>query len=130
MERTDSQKLILLDIDGTLMGIDGIIPPSALDACKKAREMGHIVYICTGRAFAEIPEKIKTAGFEGIASSGGAHIESNGEVIFDAVMQPELVKQIAAYLNSRQCGFALEKNHLTLSNSFFADHWKNVKARM
>jgi Cof subfamily protein (haloacid dehalogenase superfamily) len=128
MEQTPAQKLILLDVDGTLIGMDGIIPPSAVTACRKARDKGHLLYLCTGRAMMEIPEKLMSIDFDGIASSGGAHIESGGKVLFDTTMPLELAKQIVAYLESRQCGFTLEKNYMILSNSYFIAYWKKVKA--
>ena len=48
-----NQKLLLLDIDGTLTEPGYNIPPdSALDAIRKAQAKGHKVFLCTGRNLA------------------------------------------------------------------------------
>jgi Cof subfamily protein (haloacid dehalogenase superfamily) len=132
------QKLVFLDVDGTLLAANGLIPPSASDACREARRQGHLLYLCTGRAMVELSRDILSVGFDGIISSGGAHVETGetsvkpytGTVIFDTVIQAELVKKIAAYLCSRQCGFSLEKNHVITPNFRFLSHWKSVTKHM
>ena len=42
-------KIIFLDVDGTLVDYHNRIPDSAVEAIRKARENGHLVYVCTGR---------------------------------------------------------------------------------
>jgi len=120
------KKIIFLDIDGTLVGVNGYIPTSAVRACQDARKRGHLLYVCSGRNMTEIGEEVLAIGFDGIASSGGAHIETGGKVIFDAVMPVETSKQIAAYLEGCKCGFALEKNYVILSNRHYISFWESV----
>ena len=44
------QKLIFLDIDGTLTSPGSNIPPeSAMTAVREAQKNGHKVFLCTGR---------------------------------------------------------------------------------
>ena len=47
-------KYLFLDIDGTLVGFDGVMPSSALEALKKAHENGHKLVICTGRQLSQV----------------------------------------------------------------------------
>lgn len=47
-------KIIFLDVDGTLVDYHNRIPDSAVEAIRKARENGHLVYVCTGRSRAEM----------------------------------------------------------------------------
>jgi Cof subfamily protein (haloacid dehalogenase superfamily) len=126
-ERVTPQKIVFLDIDGTLMGADGIVPPSALTACREARRQGHLLYICSGRPRSIISDAVLAIGFDGIISSGGARIETGGAVIFDTVMPAETVKQITAYLHNLQCGFSFETNNSVLSNRYFLNHWETLK---
>lgn len=51
-------KIIFLDVDGTIVDYDNHIPDSAREAIRKARENGHLVYVCTGRSKAEMPDDI------------------------------------------------------------------------
>ena len=57
-------KIIFLDVDGTIVDYDNHIPDSAREAIRKARENGHLVYVCTGRSKAEMPDDIWAIGFE------------------------------------------------------------------
>ena len=44
------QKLIFLDIDGTLLPPGEMtVPASAVEAIRQARANGHKVFLCTGR---------------------------------------------------------------------------------
>lgn len=43
--------LIALDLDGTLLKDDKTISPKTKTVLNKAREMGHVVMIATGRPF-------------------------------------------------------------------------------
>ena len=47
-------KYLFLDIDGTLVGFDGVMPSSASEALKKAHENGHKLVICTGRQLSQV----------------------------------------------------------------------------
>ena len=46
-------KILLIDIDGTLVDYENRLPVSAVDAIRKARANGHRVYLCSGRSKAE-----------------------------------------------------------------------------
>ena len=61
-----SRKIIFLDVDGTLVDYDNRIPESAIQAIRQARENGHLVYVCTGRSKAEMPEEIWAVGLDGM----------------------------------------------------------------
>lgn len=45
--------LIALDVDGTILGHDGIIPQATMDQVARLREAGHEVMIATGRSRAD-----------------------------------------------------------------------------
>ena len=53
-----SRKIIFLDVDGTLVDFDNRIPESAIKAIRQARGNGHLIYVCTGRSKAEMPQEI------------------------------------------------------------------------
>ena len=62
-----NRKALFFDIDGTLL-TDGtkILPKSAVDAIRKARELGHLVFINTGRSrilMQELEDRIEVDGY-------------------------------------------------------------------
>jgi len=98
--------------------MDGVVPASAAQACRMARERGHVLYLCSGRNAEEIeiiPE-LASESFDGIISSGGARVEVGGTVVFDALIPAETARKIYQYLNGLECGVALERTNEILSN--------------
>ena len=59
-----ASKVIFLDVDGTLVDYENHLPESAVEAIRKARANGHLVYICTGRSHAEVPPKLWNIGWD------------------------------------------------------------------
>src|SRR5690606_34529780 len=45
-----SADLVLLDLDGTVIGLDGQVSPEVWEAAARAREAGVRIAVCTGRA--------------------------------------------------------------------------------
>ncbi len=82
------QKLIFLDIDGTLTEPGkNVPPPSAADAVRRAREKGHRVVLCSGRNYGMLFPVLQF-GFDGLAASAGGYIEYGGQVVYDCPMTP------------------------------------------
>ena len=86
-------KLLFFDVDGTLIDWQRNMPKSALKALLKAKENGHKIYLNTGRARANlrIPES-KKVGFDGIVAACGSHIESEGKVIYENLVNDDVLK--------------------------------------
>lgn len=84
--KTMEQKLIFLDIDGTLT-LPGtlVIPESALEAVKAAQANGHKLVLCTGRCLGKF-RPLLSLGFAGAVGSAGGYILCEGQVIYDAPM--------------------------------------------
>ncbi len=83
------QKLIFLDIDGTLTEPGKNVPPaSASDAVRRARAKGHRVVLCSGRNYGMLFPLLQY-GFDGLAASAGGYIEYNGRVVYDCPMTGE-----------------------------------------
>lgn len=83
------QKLIFLDIDGTLTEPGkNVPPPSAADAVRRAREKGHKVVLCSGRNYGMLFPVLQF-GFDGLIASAGGYIEYGGQVVYDCPMTPK-----------------------------------------
>lgn len=105
-----SKKLIFIDVDGTLCGLDGQVPLSAREAINIARSKGHLVYICTGRSKPEITEDISSIGFDGMICAGGGYIEVNEEVLMHKKMSIKSVKSIIEYFEMHDIDYYIESN--------------------
>ncbi|MCR6095871.1 Cof-type HAD-IIB family hydrolase [Salipaludibacillus agaradhaerens] len=103
-------KIIFIDVDGTLVNEHGVIPNSAMVAIKKARENGHLVFICTGRSKAELFPDILNIGFSGIIGAAGGYIEIGEEVLLHERVQKKDVKHAVDFFNTHGIDFYLESN--------------------
>ncbi len=103
-------KVIFIDVDGTLLTYENVLPPSATEAIRAARKNGHRVYICTGRSRAEVYDYIWEIGLDGMIGGNGSYVESDGKVIMHQVISAEDAKHIVDWLHSRKLEFYLESN--------------------
>ncbi|MBQ7751946.1 MAG: HAD family phosphatase [Clostridia bacterium] len=97
---------VFIDIDDTLLDPNGLNPKNA-EAIKKARALGHYIFINTGRAKSWIfPELIKNIRFDGVISGIGTHIEIDGKPIFERLIDQSFVYESAKhFLHTENCLF-------------------------
>lgn len=102
------KKLLLFDVDGTLISYDGIVPKSCVQALKKAKEQGHEIFVVTGRT----RNRATVGGIEvnGMICGNGAYIEANGVVLQDKKLSLEDIIKITDYLDERDFDYFLEGN--------------------
>ena len=113
------EKVIFIDVDGTLCDYENVIPESAKQAIKEARKNGHKVYICTGRSEAEIPDEIWDIGLDGMIGGNGSYVSHDGKVVMHQLITLDQCKHIISWLNERGLEFYLESNNgLFASKSF------------
>ncbi|WP_270893573.1 Cof-type HAD-IIB family hydrolase [Listeria welshimeri] len=105
-----TKKVIFVDVDGTLVNDDGLVPDSARTAITKARDNGHQVYLCTGRSKPELYESILSIGFEGIIGAGGGYVEVDEKIIYHKKVADEDVVHMVDFFNEKQLDFYLESN--------------------
>lgn len=91
-------KIIFLDVDGTLMDYENRLPASAVGAVHRARENGHRVYICTGRSKAEVYPELWDIGPAGMTSGNGCYVEDHGQVIPHQTVPPGQCRRVADYV--------------------------------
>lgn len=89
------RKALFFDIDGTLL-TDGtkILPKSAEQALKKAREAGHMVFINTGRSRILMQELEGTVEVDGYLCGCGTLIEVHGKKLMHHVLSKETRRRI------------------------------------
>lgn len=102
--------VVLLDVDGTLVDYEQILPEGAARAVRAARRRGHRIFLCTGRSRAEIYPELWSLGVDGLIGGNGSYIEANGSVIAHRVLDAEVVERAVAWLVAEDLGFYLETN--------------------
>ena len=85
----DSKKVLLFDLDGTLLKTDKTISDRTVEAVLSAREKGYIIGVSTSRSESNSRSFIHRLSPDIIISSGGALVSLNGEKII--VEDPEFI---------------------------------------
>lgn len=105
------RKILFIDVDGTLCSPTYNKPPkSAVEAIRKARENGHLAYICTGRSKAEVYEDIWAIGLDGMIGGNGCYVEDHGKTILHKKLSEEECRDIVDWCKERDMEFYLEAN--------------------
>lgn len=104
------ERIIFIDVDGTLVGYDNALPASAITAIRAARAHGHRVFLSTGRSRAEIYPEIWDIGIDGMIGGNGSYIEHDNHVVFHHTLSGEQCRAVVDWLNERGCEFYLETN--------------------
>lgn len=103
-------KIIFLDIDGTIVDYDNLIPISAKKAIQLARSKGHKIYLNSWRSKAELPNELFEIDFDGIIGGNGNYVENEAEVLLHQALAPEAERMIAEWLLNNDLPFYLESN--------------------
>jgi len=85
-----NRKALFFDIDGTLLtDRTKVLPESAAEVIKKAREAGHLVFINSGRARCLMQEVEDTLEVDGFLCGCGTYIETRGHVVLHHLIGKE-----------------------------------------
>ena len=95
------QKLIFLDIDGTLL------PPGEMTVPASAVANGHKVFLCTGRNL-RMTKPLLAYGFDGFVCSAGGYVGCDGKILVDLPMEPAQVEGLREVLGRAGAECTLE----------------------
>lgn len=105
-----NKKILALDIDGTLTNTEKEVTPKTLEKLVQAQREGHIVAIASGRplpGIRKIADTIRLDEFGGyvLAFNGGRIVNySTGKVVYQAVLDNDIVREIYDYCVKAGCG--------------------------
>lgn len=95
--------VLFFDIDGTLLSEKtGHIPESAVQALYRAQQMGHMLFVNTGRTRCSVPEEIRKYPFDGFLCGCGTGIYCHGRELFVSSLPRERGRQLIAMAET--CG--------------------------
>jgi Cof subfamily protein (haloacid dehalogenase superfamily) len=105
----NSYRLIVSDIDGTLIGADGVISENDIAALRRALDRGVRVVLCTGRVPTSGTPYVERLGLDGYHIFSDGALVRNPETrhdLYRAELSLELRKEITEY--AREHGLFLE----------------------
>lgn len=103
-------RIAFLDVDGTILEHGTAIADSTITAIRTARENGHLVYLCTGRAAGDIHPKVREIGYDGAITNGGAYAVRGDELLFADPMPREDTDRLIAYFEAEDIDYFLQSN--------------------
>ena len=115
------EKILFLDVDGTLVDYENHLPESAVKAVREARRNGHRVYICTGRSKAEVYPAIWAVGLDGMIGGNGSYVEDGDTVVMHQMITADQARHIVDWLHGRGLEFYLESNSGLYASEHFAE---------
>jgi Cof subfamily protein (haloacid dehalogenase superfamily) len=117
-----NKKLVFLDIDGTLVGYDAKIPPSALEALSRAQTNGHRIFIASGRARGIVyPWLLEAFPFDGMITAGGAQVFLDGKCIYESIMSEDDLTFAIDYFHRMGVYFTAASASNTYAEQAFVD---------
>ncbi|RJF44810.1 Cof-type HAD-IIB family hydrolase [Actinomyces sp. 2119] len=114
-------RIVLVDVDGTLVTYANELPSSAVEAIRRARRLGHRVYPTTGRSRAEMPDYLWDIGLDGMIGGNGSYVEHQGEVLLHQHLSREDCQALVAWLSGRGLELYLEANSGLFPSPGFRD---------
>lgn len=115
------QKLIFMDIDGTLTEPGKNVPPdSAVKAIRQARENGHRVVLCSGRNYGLLTPLL-SLGFDGFISSAGGYIVYDGQEVYDCPMTPVQQEKVLTVLEKNGVYYTIETRDCSYTDDRFKE---------
>lgn len=116
-------KIIVLDIDGTLVNSDKVIPTANLKFLTKIQKMGKKVALASGRPVQGIIEHAKTLGLDRfggyiLAYNGGEVIDvSTGEIIYSKYFPNEIIPEICEEIKGKNITINTYENDLIVEGN-------------
>ena len=107
---TSEPRIIFLDVDGTILAHGETIAPSTIAAVRAARERGHLVFLCTGRAAGDINSRVLDIGFDGAISNGGALAVVGDETVLAETMPRAAVDRVLAYFEQQGTRYFIQSH--------------------
>ena len=88
------KKALFFDIDGTLVGKRGFVPDSTMRALFRARELGNLVFINTGRTYKLALCAAKRFETDGLLCGCGTEVTIGGRSLYEYIVPSKRVEDL------------------------------------
>jgi len=102
------RRAVFMDIDGTLTESGRGPSERVIDAIRRARQDGHLFFVCTGRAQGYLPDELRGVDYlDGFLFGTGTHGQLRGKDIFSQDVPRDVLREVARYFldRGRSCLF-------------------------
>lgn len=127
-DKLKDKKIIILDIDGTLVNSKKEITPLTLEYLLKAEEEGHILALASGRPYpgmAQFAEQLKLSEYGGYALSfnGGKVVDcSTMKTVFEKPIDKSYAKIIYDYAIAHNIGLVTYQDDMVITGTDIDDY--------
>lgn len=96
------RKLVVFDVDGTLIDRENLLPFGAAEAVQELKRRGHAAAFFTGRPYSHVVPAVQELPFDACICTMGAHVRLDGRVVRDLLPDPAAVRELVRLI--RDCG--------------------------
>jgi len=125
-----AQRIAFLDVDGTILDHGRAIAPSTVNAVRTARANGHLVYLCTGRAEGDIHEEVRSIGFDGAITNGGAFVTRGDELLVSHPMPRADTDRLVQYFHDNGIHYFLQTHETVYASEGIARLFGGFAAKL
>ena len=129
------EKILALDIDGTLTNSEKDISPATKAALFRMMEKGHKVILASGRPSTGIrryESELELAAHDGyVLAFNGACITrcGSGKIVYKRVLPKDLLPELYRFAAEKACGLATHRGDVSVS-AFAPDRYVELEARI
>ncbi len=129
------KKLLVLDIDGTLVNSKKEITPRTYEAIMKIQGMGHIVALASGRPYPGMKQFVKRLDMDkkggyAIAFNGGMIVDcKTGKPVIEKCIPNRFIKGLYEYALDNNIGMVTYKDDMVITGTEI-DNYMQYEARL
>lgn len=113
---TSPQRIVFIDVDGTILEHGSVIAPSTISAIRTARANGHLVYLCTGRSDGDVHPDVRAIGFDGAITNGGAFGTRGDDLVIAHPMPRASVDRMVDYFQTHGIHYFLQTHEAVFAS--------------
>jgi len=99
---TSTNKLVLFDVDGTLLDRHNRIPPSAKEAVMALKIAGHTVALASGRSPFMLEQVRQELQLDSYVSFNGQYVIDQGTLIHSNPIHPDALNQLSVFAATQE----------------------------